>query len=110
MANRRCSFIDPETGRHCPNFARGGAPYCAAHLGNQAAHLSQQEKLSLLEYEIKNVKTRNALGIERGKLLLALMEAHSKLLKEGSAAAPEALDWKERERRIKAEARATKHS
>jgi len=116
MAARRCKFVDAQTGKTCPIFARGDSEYCIHHRAGAISTMTDDEKLSLLEHEMRCVRHKNARALERTKLLLALMAVHDRITKGGDAAPEvpdhtgvEDLDWKEREKRIKAEARATKH-
>jgi hypothetical protein len=43
--------------------------------------MSDDEKMSLLECEMRAIRHRNPRGIEKAKLLLALMAAHDRIAK-----------------------------
>ena len=43
--------------------------------------MTDDEKMALLEYEMRAIRHRNARGIDKAKLLLALMAAHDRIAK-----------------------------
>jgi hypothetical protein len=43
--------------------------------------MSDDEKMALLEYEMRAIRHRNPRGVEKAKLLLALMAAHDRIAK-----------------------------
>jgi hypothetical protein len=49
--------------------------------------MTEDEKMALLEYEMRAIRHRNARGIEKAKLLLALMAAHDRIAKGPEAPA-----------------------
>jgi hypothetical protein len=78
----RCSFIKSD-GQPCRAFCKHGEATCLFHSdrsGGQsgaavaAAPMSTKEKRVLLENEIRHIRRRSKIGIERGKLLIALLE------------------------------------
>jgi hypothetical protein len=81
MGAPRCAFKDPATGKHCHIWARAGSKYCVHHTEGKVSVMTEDEKMALLEYEMRAIRHRNPRGVEKAKLLLALMAAHDRITK-----------------------------
>ena len=81
MGAPRCAYKDPVTGKHCHIWARAGSRYCVHHTEGQICVMSDDEKMALLEYEMRAIRHRNPRGIEKAKLLLTLMATHDRIAK-----------------------------